>query len=76
MTRIIAHGFSSHPYVSQAWALPMSLLSFFTLSHPESEPDIMMLISQKRKLRFRESKSLPASPAAGQQRSREAGPGL
>lgn len=76
MTRITARAFSSHPHVRQAWALPVSLWSFFTLSHPESEPDMMMLVSQKKKLRFRESKSLPASPAVGQQRSQEAGPGL
>lgn len=46
------------------------------LSHPESEPEIMMLILQKKKLRLREAKSLPASSASGQHWSQEAGPGL
>lgn len=55
--RITCHGFTSYPYLSQALALRMSLMSFFTLSHQESKPNIAMLISQKKKLRLRETKS-------------------
>lgn len=58
--RITRHGFASYPYLSQALALRMSLMSFFTLSHQESEPNIAMLVSQKKKLRLRETKSPPS----------------
>lgn len=57
--QITCHGFASYPYLSQALALRMSLMSFFTLSHQESEPNIATLISQK-KLRLRETKSPPS----------------
>lgn len=57
--RITCHGFASYPHLSQALALPMSLMSFFTLSHQESEPNIAMFISQK-KLGLRETKSPPS----------------
>lgn len=62
--------------MSQALALHMSLLSLFTLRYPESEPSIIMFISQKDKLRFREAKFLPSGPTAGEPWSQEAGPGL
>lgn len=58
--QITRHGFASYPYLSQALALRMSLMSFFTLSHQESEPNIAMLVSQKKKLRLRETKSPPS----------------
>lgn len=68
--------FSSRPYISHSVELcTLSLLSFSYYLTQESEPEIMMLISQK-KLRLREAKSLPASSATGQQWSQEAGPGL